>query len=101
MLVDISPQISVQQVVHNLKQISTYRIYQIHRRYLKQYYWKENTLFSDGYFACSSGDAYIPYYKEVGVLRIRPISTAQFTFMYTFVYINDQFIFSYVVYLIR
>ena len=56
-LVDISPQISVQQVVHQLKQISTYRIYRIHRTYLKQYYWKENTLFSDGYFACSTGDA--------------------------------------------
>lgn len=56
-LVDIPPQISVQQVVHQLKQISTYRIYRIHRTYLKQYYWKENTLFSDGYFACSTGDA--------------------------------------------
>ena len=56
-LVDIPPQISVQQVVHQLKQISTYRIYRLHRTYLKNYYWKENTLFSDGYFACSTGDA--------------------------------------------
>ena len=44
-LVDIPPQISI------------YRIYRIHRTYLKQYYWKENTLWSDGYFACSTGDA--------------------------------------------
>jgi len=22
----------------------------------KKHYWKENTLFSDGYFACSTGD---------------------------------------------
>ena len=56
-MIDTPPQISVQQIVHQLKQISTYRIYQTHRRYLKQYYWKENTLFSDGYFACSTGDA--------------------------------------------
>lgn len=56
-LVDISPQISVQQIVHQLKQISTFRIYRLHRAYLKQYYWKENTLYSDGYFACSTGDA--------------------------------------------
>lgn len=56
-LVDIPPQISVQKVVHQIKQLSTFRIYQLHRRYLKQYYWKEDTLFSDGYFACSTGDA--------------------------------------------
>ena len=56
-LVDIPPQKSVQQVVHQLKQLSTYRIYRLHRTYLKNHYWKENTLFSDGYFACSTGDA--------------------------------------------
>jgi putative transposase len=56
-LIDIPPQISVQQIVHQIKQLSTFRIYQLHRRYLKQYYWKENTLWSDGYFACSTGDA--------------------------------------------
>ena len=44
-LVDIPPQ------------LSTYRLYQIHKEYLKKYYWKENTLFSDGYFSCSTGDA--------------------------------------------
>jgi len=55
-LIDITPNISVQQVVHQLKQISTYRIYRIHYDYLKKHYWKENTLFSDGYFACSTGD---------------------------------------------
>ena len=56
-LVDIPPQKSVQQVVHQLKQLSTYRIYRLHRTYLKNHYWKENTLYSDGYFACSTGDA--------------------------------------------
>jgi putative transposase len=56
-LVDIPPQVSVQQVVHQLKQLSTYMLYQIHKEYLKKYYWKENTLFSDGYFSCSTGDA--------------------------------------------
>ena len=55
-LVDIPPQKSVQQVVHQLKQLSTYRVYRLHRTYLKNHYWKENTLFSDGYFACSTGD---------------------------------------------
>lgn len=57
LLVDIPPQISVQKVICLLKQISTYRIYKIHRTFLKQFYWKENTLWSDGYFACSTGDA--------------------------------------------
>ena len=37
--------------------MSTKRIYEKHKVFLKQYYWKENTLWSDGYFVCTTGDA--------------------------------------------
>jgi len=58
LLVDIEPKISALQVAHQVKQISTFRLYKtIHKPFLKTQFWKENTFFSDGYFVCSTGDA--------------------------------------------
>ena len=56
MLVDIDPKVSALQVAHQIKQISTFRIYKKHKEYLKKHFWKENTFWSDGYFVCSTGD---------------------------------------------
>lgn len=56
-LVDIKPKVSAMEVAHQIKQISTFRIYKKHKPFLKTQFWKENTLFSDGYFVCSTGDA--------------------------------------------
>jgi putative transposase len=56
-LVDIAPRLSAFYVVHQLKQIATFRIYQKHRSFLKLHFWKENTFWSDGYFVCSTGNA--------------------------------------------
>ena len=56
-LVDIEPKVSALEVSHQIKQIATHRIYKKHREYLKKFFWKENTFFSDGYFVCSTGDA--------------------------------------------
>ena len=56
-LLDIPPQISALEVIHKIKQISTFRIYKKHRPFLKKHFWKENTFWSDGYFVCSTGDA--------------------------------------------
>ena len=57
LMVDYPPKKSVLEMVGNFKSISTFRIYKLHRAFLKTHYWKENTLFSDGYFACSIGEA--------------------------------------------
>ena len=38
-----------------LKQISTYQIWQHHKAYLEKHYWKRKIILSDGYFACSIG----------------------------------------------
>lgn len=56
-LVDISPSFSAFEVAHQLKQMSTYRIYKKYRIELKKHFWKENTFWSDGYFVCSTGNA--------------------------------------------
>lgn len=56
-LLDIQPKYSIHYIVHRLKQLSTYRIYLKHSKMLKTHFWKCNTFWSDGYFACSTGDA--------------------------------------------
>jgi putative transposase len=56
-LVDISPKFSAFDVVHQLKQISTFRIWKKHAKELRNYFWKERTFWSDGYFVCSTGNA--------------------------------------------
>jgi putative transposase len=56
-LVDIEPKVSALEVAHQIKQISTFRIYKINKLFLKKHFWKENTFWSDGYFVCSTGDA--------------------------------------------
>lgn len=56
-LIDASPAFSPFEIAHQLKQISTHRIYKKHRVELKKHFWKENTFWSDGYFVCSTGEA--------------------------------------------
>jgi len=55
MLIEYSPTRSVLQIVRLLKQISTYRVWQIYDEPLQKQYWRERTFWSDGYFACSIG----------------------------------------------
>ena len=59
LLVRYSPAQSILQLVRLLKQISTYRIWRQNgnAKILRRYFWKENTLWSRGYFACSVGQA--------------------------------------------
>ena len=42
----------------------------MHEKYLKFHFWKERTFWSDGYFACTTGDASTEvvenYIKEQG-----------------------------------
>lgn len=45
LMIQYLPEISITQIIHKIKQITTYRI------------WKEKTFWSDGYFACSIGEA--------------------------------------------
>lgn len=55
-LIRYSPKWSVLKIVKLLKQLTTYRIWQKHSKYLSCHFWKERTFWSDGYFSCSIGN---------------------------------------------
>lgn len=57
-LIQYYPTQSILDIVRHLKQMSTYRIWRQNnnRLCLQKHFWKENTFWSDGYFACSIGN---------------------------------------------
>ena len=66
-LLQYNPTDSITNIVSTLKQYSTYHAWKNHRSMLQQHYWKEKTLWSDGYFAASIGQvsqAAIEHYIE-------------------------------------
>ena len=63
-LVDIDPTISATSIVSRIKQMSTIRMWKQYPIELKKHYWSENTLWSDGYFVCSTGDASMETIKK-------------------------------------
>lgn len=52
-LLEYSPKVSVSDIVKQLKQYSTYQMWNYHKEYLSKQYWKHKIFWSDGYFACS------------------------------------------------
>ena len=57
LLVSYPPSISVSSIVRKLKQKSTVDIWKHFHTIMRLEFWKENTFWSDGYFACSIGEA--------------------------------------------
>jgi putative transposase len=70
MMIESEPKLSPLMIVRVLKQQSTQIIYGRHRNELKKQFWKENTFWTDGYFACSirnvSREAIEKYIQEQG-----------------------------------
>ena len=56
MLIQYPPSVSVSTMVMLLKMESTRSMWLSHRKVLGRYYWKEHTLWPDGYFYCSIGE---------------------------------------------
>ena len=56
-LIDFKPTVSILAIVNRLKSVSTKKIWSLHNDYLKKSFWDGHTFWSDGYFACSTGDA--------------------------------------------
>ena len=56
-LISYPPNISVTSIVRKLKQESTICAWKLFESKLKKEFWSERTLWSDGYFACSIGEA--------------------------------------------
>jgi putative transposase len=57
LLLEYRPNITVSDVAGRLKQYTTHRMWRYHGCYLSRFYWKKHILWSDGYFACSIGQA--------------------------------------------
>lgn len=57
LMLDYPPTLSVRQMVSRLKSVSTMRIWKKYEEVLCFHFWKARTFWSDGYFACSTGDA--------------------------------------------
>ena len=55
-MIELEPIISISKVVNIIKSYTTYHIWKLHKDYLSKYFWKENTFWTDGYFACSIGN---------------------------------------------
>ena len=55
-LVRSVPSIAPYQIAHDLKQQSTYYLWQNHSDYLKKFYWKEHHLWTRGYFVSTVGN---------------------------------------------
>lgn len=55
-LIKSNPKYSILSIVRRLKQISTIYSWKSYSNILSKYYWKEHTLWSDGYFICTIGN---------------------------------------------
>ncbi|OEU44055.1 IS200/IS605 family transposase [Methanosarcina sp. Ant1] len=55
-LIKSEHKVNVLSIVRRLKQESTIRLWKTQKEYLRKYYWNENTLWSDGYFASTIGN---------------------------------------------
>jgi putative transposase len=56
-LIKYIPRLSISSIVRKLKQESTFHIWCMHQGFLLNQFWNEKTFWSDGYFACSIGEA--------------------------------------------
>ena len=56
LFISATPFDSVTSIVHTLKQISTYDMWQLHHDHLQRFFWKEHLLWTRGYFCSSVGD---------------------------------------------
>ena len=64
-LVRINPDECISNVVHNLKQFSTYNLWKKHNQYLKQFYWSgKHHLWTRGYFCSTIGEVSESKIKE-------------------------------------
>lgn len=69
-LISYPPKLSVTSIVRKLKQESTVFVWHLYGSMLRKYFWREKTLWSDGYFVCSIGEAHpntvIEYIRQQG-----------------------------------
>lgn len=59
LMIQYLPRISISSIIAKIKQITTFRLWKNKEfeSFLRSHFWKEKTFFTDGYFACSIGEA--------------------------------------------
>lgn len=59
LMIQYLPRVSISSIIRTIKQITTYKVWRDTRftSYLQKYFWREKTFWSDGFFACSIGEA--------------------------------------------
>ena len=55
--ISVNTKLSVTSIVRKLKQETTINLWKNYPKFLSKHFWKEHTFWSDGYFACSIGEA--------------------------------------------
>jgi putative transposase len=63
-MIETEPTMSVSKIVNLMKSYTTYHIWKSYPNYLRKQFWKEHTFWTDGYFACSVGNAKKVYRKS-------------------------------------
>ena len=63
-MIELEPTNSVSKAIKLIKSYTTYYIWKSHSCYLKRYYWKERTFWTDGYFVCTVGNVSEKMLKE-------------------------------------
>ena len=55
-MIETRPNINLSNFIKIMKSYITYHMWELHKFYLQEYFWKEKILFSDSYFICSIGN---------------------------------------------
>jgi putative transposase len=63
-MIETKPNINLSDFVRTMKSYTTYHIWQKYSPYLSNYFWKEHTFWTDGYFICSVGNVSEKTLKE-------------------------------------
>lgn len=57
LLISYNPKVAVSQIIRVLKSEATILLWRRHYDFLRRHFWKKQTFWSDGYFACSIGES--------------------------------------------
>ena len=55
-MIETKPNMNLSIFIKTIKSYTTYKIWKKYDNFLKQYFWKEHTFWTDGYFICSIGN---------------------------------------------
>lgn len=57
LMIQYIPRVSISAIINRIKSITTHTIWIEHQKMLRKHFWREKTFWTDGYFACSIGEA--------------------------------------------